>query len=118
MTIKEFKGYITPDGLTHKTRAEAQQHMKDKKINEALAVFAQATPATHPGVEDVDGTHHAVFVEDLPKFLFENRAQILAALTVADKAARKPRADKGKPRTPRKPVTVNVGGDIGSIGTH
>lgn len=99
--FKTVTKVTAPDGTLHDTKAAAIQHMKDKKVREALEDFQKLTPATSMGVSQVDGSDaFVVFVDDLPQFLFAHRADILAAFN-QDVPVRKKREPKVKKIDPK-----------------
>jgi hypothetical protein len=107
--IKKFVGYTAIDGSAHDTLKSATDYTRDYKIKEALKSFS-AFDSSKAGVTvDSDGDS-AVFVEELPEFLFAHREAIMAAFK-QDVNMRKPRT-----LTPKKPKTVVVRDDSGRAG--
>jgi len=97
--FKTVTKVAAPDGTLHDSHKAAVQHMKDKKVREALEDFKLLTSETCSDVSNTPAGS-AIYIEHLPAFLFENRADILAALT-QDVPVRKKRA-------PSKPKAVEA----------
>lgn len=108
MGIKKFTGYVTSDGKTFNTQKEATDHetacVVEAQVN---AAFGSVAPASHgESVQRDDGDNFVVFADDIPQFLFDNRAAILVALVPAKakRAPYKPRQKKAKPAVAAAPA--------------
>ena len=42
MTIKEIKTFVTPDGVEHPSKVEAEQHLLEQRVREALDPIDQS----------------------------------------------------------------------------
>jgi hypothetical protein len=120
--IKRFTGFIAPDGTTHSSLTAATNYTNELKVKESLSqfAFAVATDDEDSTVSITSEGNNAVYVEDLPKFLLENRDAILAAF--GQKATlRAPRGSKKKAVASKAPFvaaapTVSIDAEMKAAG--
>lgn len=100
--MKKVTMYQANDGTTYAKAADAEARNNELRLAPLVEKFVNGLAENSTGVSITSDDHYVVLLQNLPTFLTAH-ADALRVIFSPEKAkARKPRADQGKPRGPRK----------------